>query len=448
VSGGIYCLDVDDFAFAVWLESYSPLKESGAWVVRTGSGKMHIWLRSREKVVTTVMIGGGNKLADVRGDGHENAGPSYVVAPPTLHPISSKPYETLYGSPEFIREVSDARATFDGLRDRYLGGVVDAPQPHVERQEESGGRNFIVTLDAEAAQRVRERIEGETTLSRRVKRALLRGAEAGDSQWFKVFSNSEVDHEVIRELVRAGWDLPSVEEAFAFSPLGDHRYRDKHKTYGHSYLMHSFIAHTKAEAEAVSAAAQASGTNFRIDRVVRVGFEAPLYEVYVMQTAPFERESRATLDVEDLMDEHRFKRAIMRHCNFLPDIAVSLLGRKFEKFGALLLAMAEEETVPERATTGGHLKATIRAFIEDEANVEEPEDHRMITLGWRHNGSVFVRGGALLQRLQAVIYPRPKPEEAWTILRALGGQEAGHTWPATGKRETVWMLPARRVQSE
>src|SRR5258708_9572208 len=82
VSDNLYCLDVDSVGFATYLEGLlSPNDYMGMWAIRTGSGKLHLYVRSQTTVFTTNIVGGGQKLADIRGDGQGNAGPSYMDAP-------------------------------------------------------------------------------------------------------------------------------------------------------------------------------------------------------------------------------------------------------------------------------------------------------------------------------------------------------------------------------
>src|SRR5260221_2616859 len=117
VSDNLYCLDVDSVGFATYLEGLlSPNDYMGMWAIRTGSGKLHLYVRSQTTVFTTNIVGGGQKLADIHCDGQGNAGPSYMVAPPSVHP-SGEAYRTLCGSPEFVSRVEDALGLFNRLKD-------------------------------------------------------------------------------------------------------------------------------------------------------------------------------------------------------------------------------------------------------------------------------------------------------------------------------------------
>jgi hypothetical protein len=55
------------------------------------------------------------KLADVRGEG------AYVAAPPSLHPDTKQPYETLYGGPHQILLVEDADRLVNVIANLYAG---------------------------------------------------------------------------------------------------------------------------------------------------------------------------------------------------------------------------------------------------------------------------------------------------------------------------------------
>lgn len=441
VSGQLYCLDVDDVEFALHLETVmlDRLIQGNAWVVRTGSGKLHIWIRSHEKVLTGHLIGGGRKLADVRGDGQGNSGSSYIVVPPTLHP-SGKPYVTLAGSPETVSWTADARVLFDTLRDTYTqvhGDIV--PRPTEEVSESMGMAE--VDDPGEIAQ-MRSEILADPRLSRKTKNAVLDGAHVGEGQWAGAPSGSEIDHFVIAELRATGRDAEYINRIFAWSPLGGPRYRNRHKgTWGRAYVNKSLESLSRQETLAAEATKEAVGNNFTVIRATRIGYEEPIYELTILIHS-YNREGTVRLMVDDLMEEHRFMREVGKALQFFPRVDKKYGGRGFDKFGGKVLEMADTETVPDTATSGGHLRATVMAFVVSEIAPQRPEDFRMVTLGWRENGRALIRGGALMQRLQNAIRPAPKPEQVWATLRGLGSEEVAHKWP-TGRTEVLWSVPMR-----
>jgi hypothetical protein len=446
VSGNLYCLDVDNSGFATYLEALlGPADYHGAWAVRTGSGKLHLYLRSRTTVYTTNIVGNGEKLADIRGDGQGNAGPSYMVAPPSLHP-SGEPYRTLCGSPEFVNTVPDAVAVFSKLKDMYVGErAVTSIVSKIEDEEniETGNRNIIRQLEPDGVAEV-QLLLSQVKLSRKVRKAITEGAKYGEGMWSGAPTNSEIDHRVIEELRTNGLSVDQIERVFAWSPLGRNCYANTERgNHGRGYLTLSITKIDKKLAEAKAAAQQAAGDNFVVTSVIRIGYEDPLYEC-VIHCTETETSGVVHLRVPQLMDEHQFKAQVIREMNFLPTVPKSLMGRGFEQFGKLVLKMAGMEAVPQVATTAGHLRGVTLAIINREIDPHQPDDERMVRVGWRNGANAYVRGVAVLQHLQAIIRPAPKPEHVWSVLRAMGGEEEGWKWQS-GRREALWILPLGKL---
>lgn len=445
VSGGLYCLDVDNAAFATYIESQlSPKDYHGMWAIRTGSGKLHLYLRSKTIVYTTNLVGGGEKLADIRGDGQGNSGPSYMVAPPSLHP-SGEAYRTLCGSPEFIAEAPDPLAIFNRLKDMYVGNaaVIRAIADVEDEENVDTGDRSIRELNADEVARAQQ-VLSQLKLSRKVRKALTDGAKYGEGMWSTAPTNSEIDYRVIEELRTNNLGVDEIEILFACSPVGRNCYANRDRAnHGRGYLTLSITKIDKKLAAAKAASEQAAGDNFVVTSVTRIGYEDPLYECVVLCT---ETDTKGTvhLRVPQLMNDHEFKAQVIREMNFLPGIPDSLAGRKFETFGKLILRMAGMEAVPQVATTAGHLRGMTLAVINREIDPEKPEDERMMRVGWRNGENAYVRGVAVLQYLQAIIRPAPKPEHVWAVLRAMGGEEEGHRWP-TGRREALWVLPLGKL---
>lgn len=449
ISGSLYCLDVDDVEFATYLEGLlQPRDWLGLWVVRTGSDKLHLWVRSRETVYTTNLVGAGRKLADIRGDGNPQLkhGPSYMVAPPSTHPDTGKEYRTLAGSPEFMPTIDNAAAMFNVLRDNFLGNVaitraVSADTP--EQDIDSGDHTILPHDDNKRAEV--ESWLATAQLSRKVRKAILEGATYGEGMWSGAPSNSEIDNRIITELRENSWSIAQIEQTFAWSPVGQNCYANKARgNHGRGYLTFSITKIDKRIAEAKQAGEQASGDNFIVTSVVRIGYEDPLYECVVHATAT-DTKGVVHLRVEQLMDEHQFKKQVMREMNFLPLVPKSLAGRKFEKLGNMIARMAGMEAVPQVATTAGHLRGVTLAVINREIDPHEPDDERMMRVGWRNGTNAYFRGIAVLQHLQAVLRPAPKPESVWAVLRAMGGEEEGWRW-TSGRKEALWVLPMGRLE--
>lgn len=445
VSGGLYCLDVDHAGFATFLEAtLSPYDWHGMWVVRSGSGLLHLYLRSQNPVYTTNIVGNVDaklvKLADVRGDGQGSRGASYMAAPPTVHP-SGTAYRTLAGSYEHIKTVPDAFSVFTRLKDLYAGSVtVQNAVADVQSEDDlDTGDKRIVRPDDDAVAVARERLS-QAKLSRKVRKALAEGAKAGEGAWAGAPSNSEIDYRVLQELRANGFSIDDIEVIVATSPLGRNCYANLERgNHGRGYLVFSIGKIDREAAEAKTAAQQAGGDNFVVQTVTRVGYEDPVYECVVLCT---DTQTRGTvhLRVPQLMSERQFKEQVMREMNFVPRLPAAFRGPLFEGFGSLVGRMAGQEAVPQAATTTGYLRGAALMVINREIDPNPPDDDRMVRVGWRNGTSAYLRGAAVLQQLQAIIRPAPKPEHLWAVLRAMGGEEEGFRWPS-GRRESLWVLP-------
>jgi hypothetical protein len=446
VSGRLACMDVDDPGFATYLEgSLAPKDWHGMWVVRTGSGLLHLYARSHVDVYTTNIVGAGRKLADIRGNGQGHNGPSYMVAPPSAHPHGGH-YRTIAGDPQFVPTVSDAAAVFNTLKDMYVGSaaVTQLVSPGVPEDQLDTGDKTIMARDAANGPEIESWLGG-IHISRKVKKAILEGAHFGEGMWSGAPSDSEIDHRIITELREAGFSIQQIEAVFAWSPVGQNCYANTGRSnHGRGYLTSSITKIDRHIAEAKQAATQAAGTNFTVVQVLRVGYEEPVFECTIHCTDTDTR-GVAHLRALDLMDEHHFKLQVLKEMNFLPTVPKHHSGRKFEEIGKLIARMAGLEAVPQVATEAGHLRGIVRMLINREVDPIQPEDERMMRFGWRNGTNVYMRGIALLQHLQVLLRPSPRPEKVWAVLRAMGGEEEGWKW-TSGRREALWVLPVGTLE--
>jgi hypothetical protein len=115
-------MDVDHLAYSAWVESQADLlAQRGFYLRKTGRDFVHAHIRARTGMPTTILLApSGDKLADLRGDGQNGSGPSYLAAEPTIHPVTGRRYTTLAGGPENVSEVDDALRAFLVLANVYL----------------------------------------------------------------------------------------------------------------------------------------------------------------------------------------------------------------------------------------------------------------------------------------------------------------------------------------
>ena len=131
VSGGLYCGDCDDFGYAQWVLAHArdPLLR-GACVVKSGSGKAHIWFLSPTRLESHVWKPRtGTKVGDVRGDGRPGALGSYMVVPPSIHPDTGQPYEVVAGSFDALPMIDNGDAFLAEILAAYRQEVPDSTPP-------------------------------------------------------------------------------------------------------------------------------------------------------------------------------------------------------------------------------------------------------------------------------------------------------------------------------
>jgi hypothetical protein len=83
-SNGLVVLDFDNTETLKKIGKYFKDK---ATIVKTGSGKYHIYLRTSSQINRTIRIHKGGVEIDVQGEGVQ------VVAPASIHPMTNKPYK-------------------------------------------------------------------------------------------------------------------------------------------------------------------------------------------------------------------------------------------------------------------------------------------------------------------------------------------------------------------
>lgn len=440
VSKNVVVFDVDDERTVSWLESHASLHLQQTWTVRTGSGKLHIYLRSRRGVTTRSVVLDGRRIGELRADGAAGAGASYVVAPPSVHECGER-YRTLYGEPRFIAEVDDAAEYWAAL----LGDVFKS----ISEQDKN---RILPALDEEGASEMLRRIRSLGLRNKKVERAITRGAIAGEGEWADATSNSEIDFAVVCTLREHGVSPEEIEAIYATFPIGERTYRNTARpNHGWRYLR-TTIRNADAHIERSRAAAQqARGEDFVIIDAKRILYDAPIYELVIRHHEPGSPDNEiitavARITHDELHSERMFIRGVSRSLGYIIHLQPQHRGRRYLEFVSAVLKMCKKEAVPAEATASGHLRSTILLLLRDRSiSAVTPEDPGAFSLGWRDEvrGLLYFRGSILLSRLASTMGRQPNSEQVWEILRRLGGVE--ERIRIGGVSERLWVLQTRVV---
>lgn len=448
VSGGdnAYCLtglDVDDADFSKWIEDTATealLRRT--WTVKTGSGKLHIYLFSKQGNQTTSLTAKSRHAADLRAHGNPQIGSkgSYLAAPPTTHPDTGACYTSLYGGPDSIAVVEDASVIFQQLLTSWSRAY------DVNLQSDPRGKTIQPPADDETRTLLQRKL-GHEKVPGYIRRAILDGAEPGEGDWPNAPSHSDVDYGVVVQLLRHGFTREDVESVFASFPVGEPCYRnDERADHGWMYLDYTLRKAGNELRIQKEAAGKAQGDNFVVERVVRVDYgEDPQYQITLHFTDSGKTAS-AVMRSEDITSERLFQNAAIKATSELPVMPMQFRGKGFFMFTQLLTKMTEREGVPLEATGQGHLLAKMLEIMQREMLDFRPVDRSELRMGWYddNTSSAFVLGGTLITRVTMAIRPAPRPENVWQVLRALGGSEK--TVVFNGTRERMWSLPLGQLR--
>lgn len=454
VSGFLYGCDGDHEGFCEFILSPAGQAIIGpTWIVRTGCGLIHSYLKSRTRVLSGILKAGNLKVADIRGDGRDGSGPSYLVAPPTwIHcPKHGREgrYTTLSGSPEHVLLVDNALTVFQALADGYAAAqasrsiVLALPQPAAEfRHAPEIPAPLPPELKAALERKVRE-----SRLSRKIQRALLRGCVAGVGDWVDARdSNSDVDYALCCALLRAKFSDDDILGCFTTLHAGDFTFKNpKRPQHGLRYFYDFTLKNArKAITDEQEAATKAKGDNFEVTDFMKIGFEdTPIFQVTVKEL-PGERVHRARLRSADFESDRAFNRAIWAQCMFMPELQspahTGAIG--FQRFMKVLGAMAHaDEDLPEEASEAGYTKSVLLSVIKSGAVQHGSDDPDANSLGWLNGHYVYLRSEQLTTRVKAVL--RISAPLIWTAFTRLGGE--GDTLEIGKRKERIWKIPKSSV---
>jgi hypothetical protein len=448
VSGNLAVLDIDHFHLCEWMKEHLAKLLQSTWTVETGSGKLHIYVRSERPCYTTVFkSSSGTKLADLRADGTPPFEASYVVAPPSMYDFNGVrgKYKTFGGSPDSIETIEDASPWFGELLTRAFSKFSGIDTKAIQTLAQTDQiDNKIKSASDESNLRQLLRDAGVTG---KYRRAILNGVDdPGEGDWRGCPSHSEVDYAIIAELRDRGVSGDTIEEIFATFPIGRYCYRNpKRPNHGHRYIVTTVGKVDAKIATKTQAAMTANGKNFEITRAVRVNYTPPVYELYVTLDSGDRGVMKVT--AAELMSEHMFEVAAARDLN-----AVLLFKdehvKKYKLFAAAVMGMATIEEPPEVATDNGYLASQIADVIKTRTVPIIPDDLSQALLGWRDdtNGLIYIRGNSLIQFVGQAVRPSPAPNKIWDVLRAFGGTDG--TVKHNGSSIRMWRLPAGQIDKK
>lgn len=437
VSGGLVVLDVDHHEFSDFVKERA--ERLNTWVVQTGSGKVHIYFRSDERCVTTELKTGDRFLADIRGDGQGMSGPSYLAAPPTIHPDTGEPYLTLYGSPETIRSVPNACDVFLKIGEKFAGSArLTAP-------EASNSLPAVLpTMTGISEAEITAKLTAEIGITGKVRRAILRDAKPGDGEWPNAATHSEIDFAVSCALVEAGWSAEEVQATFHYFPVGAVHYRDPGRP-GQDYLSRTLGRAQERVQKKQEAARVAEGENFRVKTVTKVSWTDPKYELLVEEN---DHEHVVVIEHDDLFSELSFRKRLGRVTSELPRLKLEHSGsrKKFEQFSNILLHMAAVEYIPEEATDAGHFRAAVaqemRALLMVVGSRGRPESKEEFEQMWADKENMYVRGTRFVNHMNKLV--SASPHAVWEAVRSMGGTE--QILDYDGAREKMWVVSRKVVE--
>jgi hypothetical protein len=395
ISDGLCCLDADHADLAAWiLEHHDHPLFVGCWIVETGSGKAHVWIRSRRiPRVHAWYVSPGVRAGEVRGEG------SYAAAPPSLHP-SGKTYVTRAGSIEQVGVHDDVEKLALAITQAYLNDNPGAaPAPPSDRSY----RVLAPSAEerADAASRVRQ-----AGFKRKITETLLKpdNADPGKGHWIGVGSHSEIDFAIVMEMVRKGWERDEAEWIFAGTLAASNCYAngDRHGSRGRAYWITTW---TNAEAEhrrEQAAALVATGGNFKVTRVVKLGRRVPQYRISLqINEAGAAYEGTITMSGSQMAQEANWLNLCLDRLGAAPVFLSGQRGVDFRRFTMAVIRMTSDTLdVPRETSDTGYRESIVLATLRSLPE-REPAEMGEMGLGWKKDGYYHLRARAMVDRIRS-----------------------------------------------
>jgi hypothetical protein len=449
VSGGLIAFDVDNRTCSDWMQEHLREQLSKTWVVRTGSGKLHIYLRSKETCYTHNVTVDGVKIGEVRADGTHPAKGSYVLAPPSPYDFGGVQgfYSTLFGGPDRIPTVPDASAFFEKLAKLAYSSTHAGGNGTV-----TPTRSRSKDVDPPAADLALEKLEGiikTSPINGKIKRTILEGPNKADWE-HRLKDNgeidrSEVDFAIISALRESGISREDIEAIYATFPVGEMCYRNKARpNHGKDYLYRTLDSIDAKMERAKDASGKAEGKNFVITEAKHILYEPSIYELGV-QRKDTGQIYKVKIVASDIRKEGMFKDAVLSYAGFIPRVKDEHEGKKFEDFTDIITAMATVEEPPKDATETGHLREIVLEHLRGGGVMSRPpEDPELTELGWRDDkaGVIYVRGPALVQIIgRSYRGAAPKADKIWSLFDHIGGKAVYVPSASAKKPVQLWQIP-------
>ena len=452
VSHGLYCGDCDDLHFAQWVLAHArdPLLR-GACIVKSGSGKAHIWFLSPTRLESHVWKPRqGSKVGDVRGDGRPGALGSYMVVPPSIHPDTGQAYAVVAGGFDALPVIDNGEAFLAEVLAAYRQEVPEngtPPPPPTSRA--------VLTLAPEDRLRIQAHVR-DLKLKGKIKDTILvQGNQTpGTRHWAMTQddSRSGIDFAVVCELVRKGQTFEQVEEIFAATEIGNNRYlakNIKHST-GYAYLKLTYDNAAKEVETQRRNSRVAKGDNFQVVNVTRL--MTGTQTEFSLQIDFTDRGLQVLrMNAEDLFREERFYDACHSQFAVHPNLIQSHRGKHgYVLFAQAVVDMATDTVyAPREASLEGFLASIVLRYrgelIEQRRLPEDVQD--IGRMGWAFQGTAYFRVGEVLVRLRS----QPgsfKPADLPKVIAMMGKgwSLASFTW-ANGETETVLTGPLRATSA-
>lgn len=454
ISDGACCGDIDSMAFSEWVLA-NPRRAifQGACIVRTGSGKAHIWFRCNNPVISGKWRLGDGHIGDIRGDGRDGGGGSYAAVPPSVHP-TGVPYEFVAGDFDSLPVVPDGRAFLMGIARAWRDAAPDEapvePKPTDRR---------ILDADDDRKATALASLKG-IQLKRKILDTLFTpGHQSPDSpHWARTnpnadFSYSEIDFAVVADLSRKGLTFEQIEDVFACTLVGDACYRNKDRSnHGRSYLLTTWENVQKRLTEEVTAQGLAVGDNFKVTEAARL-HQGRKGALYLLSMTFIEHDGssvkvRCEVAHKDLLVERRFQEVVFGQVHLVPEVGANFKGAHFPKFAKAVARMvSDERQTPLAMTREGRLAEWLRGRLVHLPTRLPDVRGAADSLGWTYEGEAHLRVLGLIDMLQS----RDRsfePGEVRVVLDLLGGHHTvRHLWPDGYSEPVIRLRLDRRPET-